>query len=61
MGADWLKKQVQARAVPFCHFGRSIRFFDDDIAAIKAQHREVPRASVAPVRPITSGRRRAAA
>ncbi len=61
MSVAWVRKQVTARAIPFHEFGRSVRFFDDDMAEIKAARRVVPRPAVTPVRPITSARRRAAA
>lgn len=38
----WLKKQVQARLIPHCRYGRSVRFTDADLSAIRTKFHEAP-------------------
>jgi excisionase family DNA binding protein len=54
IGYHKLRKLVAGNAVPFKRFGRSVRFYDADIAAVKAQFQVTPSAAVVP---ISRGRR----
>jgi hypothetical protein len=47
MSPEWLRKKVQAGAVEHHRFGRSVRFSDEQIEQIKAEHLR-PRAPSVP-------------
>lgn len=58
VGYHKLRKLVAGNAVPFKRIGRTVRFYNADIAAIKEQFQVTPR--VSPVVPIARGKVRAA-
>lgn len=55
---SWLQRKAQARLIPHHRYGAHVRFTDEDIAAIRAQHSTGPIA--APSRVVVAMRRRAA-
>lgn len=55
VSVSWLKKAVAARTVPHRRYGRTVRFEPEDIEAIRADARRVPKTAPVPV--IARGRR----
>lgn len=52
---DWWLRRCQRGEIPHQKYGRAYRFDDDDIAAIKDQHRHRPRDPLASL--VTKSRR----
>lgn len=55
---SWLQKRAQAYLIPHRRYGRHVRFTDEDIAAIRAQHATKP---IAPPNGVVVQMRRRAA